>query len=115
MMFSSWVNPVSGVVQDSIDANGVWRLSLDSATRSDIPTTLFFASGTGDASGVAVDVGLSAFDGKAPVQISGAQKTITGISTAQDFLGVLFYPVGRIAITVSGLPGGTTLKAKVAQ
>lgn len=101
--------------KDEIDANGVWLHAGNHSLRSDVPTTLFFAAGTGDPSGASVSIGLSAFDGKSPVPVSGAAKSLSGLSSGQESLDVQFLPIGVIALTVSSLPANTTLKAKVAQ
>ena len=116
--YSKWTlstDPTNSMV-DEINSNGIWLLttSYNQTTDANKLTIVFFASGTGNASGAVVTVGLTAFDDLPPVTIVGASKTLA-VNGVQDSLDVQFYPTGRIAVTVASLPVGTTLKAKVIQ
>lgn len=97
--------------KEAIDSNGVWLLL---GAPESVLSALYFASGSGNASGAVVTVGLTAIDGLAPVPVVGAAKTLS-VDGAQDSIDVMFYPLGRIAVTVASLPDGATLRMKVVQ
>ena len=99
-----------------LDADGLWIHANPGQIRSDIATTLAFASGTGDASGAVVTASMSAFEGKTPIPVTDGSKTLSSLGAGlQDYLDVQWYPLGVICLTVASLPGGTTVISKVMQ
>lgn len=103
-------------IKYELDQDGLWLHANPKDVRSDVLTTIAFASGTGNASGVVATASMTAFAGKTPVPVTDASKTLSALGAGlQEYLDVQWYPLGQIGLTLASLPGGTTVIPKVMQ